>query len=411
VELVRRHPLWVIAGLGLAIRVTLAFTFYGNGDIFVYQIFGGAFRESPLHAYRLNVEQPLPFPYPPAYLLWGATASWIVQVTGLPFHGIGNLLPIVVDLGIAIAVYVYLGWRGAVERLRVGAFAVVMLGPVFVAISGFHGQFDMVAALPGVLGLMAWERRPLRFRAVESGLLVGLGALVKTVPMLLMIPLAATARSWREGATLLAVRVALLVVVSLPFYLAEPQGFERAFSYAGVPSRGGLSLIADPAFAVERQTTGMLLLPGLSPEARFLSRNASEITGVALLGLAAFLFRYRPAPVDGAVLLWLTVFVFSPNFFLHYLLWALPFFIMAGYVKETALLQVYLIPALIVTYVEKDATPTWAGVLYVAVMAGLWAFWVAALVIVARRVVRGRERHREGVQPPLVGMAVGHGGA
>ena len=33
------------------------------------------------------------------------------------------------------------------------------------------------------------------------------------------------------------------------------------------------------------------------------------------------------------MLLWLALFVFNPNFLPQYLIWALPFFLMAGYLK------------------------------------------------------------------------------
>ena len=125
-----------------------------------------------------------------------------------------------------------------------------------------------------------------------------------------------------------------------------------------------------------------------------------------LIGLALFLFRYRPAPIDSVVLLWLAVFVFSPNFLLQYLVWALPFFIMAGYLREAAILQVAVIPVLVITYTSpSDAV----AIAYVVMMMCLWVFWAVALFTVARRVIRRRASHPDGTQPPLVelGPAVG----
>ena len=101
------------------------------------------------------------------------------------------------------------------------------------------------------------------------------------------------------------------------------------------------------------------------------------------------------------MILWLAIYVFSPNFLLQYLLWALPFFIMAGYLREVAAVQIVLIPALIITYLSPTATTETLANLYVGIMIALWIFWVVALVTVVRRVAR-RGPSATDTQPPLV---------
>ncbi len=49
------------------------------------------------------------------------------------------------------------------------------------------------------------------------------------------------------------------------------------------------------------------------------------------------------------------------------------------------------------------------GVLYVPPLIALWAFWVAAMVVVVRRIVRRRDEYGPGIQPPLVSPAAGTG--
>ncbi len=387
ISVIRRHPLWAILVAGVAIRVVLAFAFFGHGDLRVMAFFGRGFEHDPLHVYALNGNKgAYLWPYPPLYFPWVAGAAWVAKHTFLPFSGISQLLPILADSAIAVAIYVYLGWRGASERARLAGAAVVMFGPAFVAISGYHGQIDSVAILPAVLGVMAWERRPVGRRATSSGLLIGVGGAIKTVPLLVLLPLLPSARAWRERFVLVAVAVAVPVALLVPFYIAEPQEVRSALDYSGLPGRGGLSLVLDPGFAVDRLQG--LLLASPSGASLWLDQHAGAITAVALVGLAAFLFRFRPSPIDGTVLLWLTVFVFSPDFLLQYLIWGLPFFIMAGYLRESAILQVALIPALVITYLIPFSNPDVAAVIYLPSMIGLWAFWVVALLTVGRRVAR-----------------------
>jgi hypothetical protein len=403
--LIRRQPLWIIGGIaiaGIAIRLILAFAWFGNGDLLTFELVGTRTEIDPLHTYGGNIDGVF-WPYPPGYLPWLVGALKLARGTGLPFDGVVQLLPIFADLAIALAVWVYLGRRGAPEGSRVAGFALVMLGPVFIAISGYHGQIDPVAILPGVLALMVWERRPEPGRALGSGLLIGVGAVMKTVPMLLVLPLLASARSLKEGVWLVSAFVAVTALVCLPFLLTEPTGFNEGLAYTGVPGRGGLSLITDPGFAADRRLDPGLATIGVPNDvANWISRASGPITLIVLVALAIFLLRYRPAPIDGIVLLWLAVFVFSPNFLLQYLVWALPFFIMAGYLRETALLQLAVVPVLLITYLSPSVYLRAGAVAYVAMMTCLWAFWVAAMVTVVRRVIRGRATHPNGTQPPLV---------
>ena len=412
-KLIRRHPLWALIGLGAVARLVLAFAFVGDEDVRSWVQVDEALRADPLHVYDVNPPDSsngigLVWPYPPLLLIAIWLPSLLADATGLPFHGTVHLLPILADAAIAVAIYVYLGWRGATERTRLAGAALVALGPAFIAVSGFHGQFDQLAILPAILGLMLWERRSAGDRATGSGALVGVGAAMKTVPALIALPLLASARSAREAAGLVGSAVAVVVVVTLPFLIADPSGVLELREYRGWAGLGGLSLVVDPGHGAAWMQEGVeFRTPNAAAE--FVADGASAITVLALFILAVFLLRVRPAPIDGAVLLWLTIYAFSPNFFMNYLVWGLPFFVMAGYLRETAILQAALIPAIAIYYLSPfdDATP--ATAIYVPTMIGLWGFWVVALVVVARRALRRRPPRMPAVQEPLV--EVGASGA
>jgi hypothetical protein len=388
------HSLWWIAALGLGIRLVLAFALYGSTDIGFFDAIARRTIDNPLHLYAYGH---LGWAYPPGYLPWLVGAAKLDDWTGLPFQGIVQLPPILADLGIAIAVRFYLGVRGASEGQQVAGFSLVMLGPVFIAISGYHGQIDSVAILPAVLALIVWEQSSGSARAWGSGALVGLGGVIKTVPLLMLLPLLTTVRSAREAAKLVAPAIGLVVLLDLPFYLAERHGFAQAISYSGATGRGGLSLVLDPGFAVARRTDlGAYWTGHANAVSNWLSTHSGALIALGLLVFVVFALRYRPAPLEATMLLWLTVFAFSPNFFLQYLIWALPFFIMAGFMWPVAALQVVMIPALIITYLHIPTSRP-ASTVYVVLMFGLWLFWVLALIAMARRVMR--ERPRSGGQP------------
>ena len=273
-------------------------------------------------------------------MLWLTGAYKVALAFHLSFNHLVQLLPIAADLAVAVAVYVYLGRRGADEGRRVAGFALVMLGPVFVAISGYHGQLDSVAMLTGVLALIIWSVKEVN-PPVGCGLAcwLGIGGLLERpspppgCPVRRLLPVPARGGETRERGGR-----ALWRAACLPFLLAEPAGFKKVLVWSGVPGRGGLSLILDPAFASERRLSPALALAGdPSYVANWVSRANGVTTIIVLLALTAFLVRYRPAPIDATVLLWLSVYVFSVSLLAAVPDLGLPFFIMAGYLRETAL--------------------------------------------------------------------------
>src|SRR5919198_4833945 len=169
----RSRPLWILIAVGLAIRVVLAFSFRGTNAMLIEQVGAEHVRSWDWHAVYAESGGLFKWIYPPLWLGWLAGASWLSDVTGLSFHGPAKLGPTLADVGLALAIYTYLGWRGARERLRLAGAALVLLGPSFIAISGYHGQIDSAAILPAVIALMVWERSSSPNRAIWAGLLIG----------------------------------------------------------------------------------------------------------------------------------------------------------------------------------------------------------------------------------------------
>jgi hypothetical protein len=403
----RSRPLWILIAVGLAIRVALAFAFRGTNAVLIEQVNAGWVRSWDWHAVYAESSGLFQWIYPPLWLGWLAGASWLSDVTGLSFHGLAKLGPSLADVALALAIYTYLGWRGARERLRLAGAALVMLGPSFIAISGYHGQIDSAAILPAVIALMVWERSSSPNRALWAGLLIGVGAAVKLPPLLLVLPLLGSAKSWREAAKLAGAALAVLLLALGPLW-ASGIDLSRVVRYAGFPGWGGLSLVVDPAYGwhVLTATGASFTAPARSDLLQTIQENARWITAVALATYMGFVFRYRPAAVDAAALLWLVVYAFSPNFFLNYLVYGLPFFIMAGFLVEVALLQALLIVPTVAYYIVLWPAPSTAtGVLYVPALIALWAAWVLATLAMAWRVVEQREQNFTRVQPPLVNLS------
>ena len=405
-SILRSRTLWVLIAAGTCLRLVLAFVGEGAAfDLRSWAATEAAFSADPLNFYGAvnspDVLEPLGFrqwPYPPGFVPWLLISAWVDAHLGLAFYGIVQLPAILCDALIALAVGWYLQSRGATDRTCIAAAGLVALGPSFFAISGYHGQIDSVAILPAVLALIAWERADPERRAVYCGLLIGAGALVKWVPLLLVLALLPSGRSRREAVFLMLIPAAMVTFAMAPFYLADPSGVRGAMDYPGVPGFGSLSLFAQP---------GLFGDPGLA--AQFLEGREVEFNGatvfliehselIVLAGLVAtglVLFRVRPGPAGAATVLWLAVFLLLPSFVLQYAVWGLPFFLMAGFVRGVAIAQLALLVPTAIFYSAIDLGQAAAEV-YVVIMAGVWLMWIVGLAIVGRRLAASRREVRLG---------------
>lgn len=379
----RRHARLIggLLALGLVIRLAVVDGTDGvTFDMASFMQVEAALRE---HAFGMYAEiHPSRWPYPPGYLPFVAFAG--LEVPPLQLQSWIRLPAVAADLGLAVLVQDLLGRFGASPARRVWGAGLVALGPIFVGVSSFNGQLDPVATLLALAALWVWTRPGMARRALYAGLLIGAGAAVKTVPGLMVLALAPTARSWRELATLVASAAAVLVAALLPFVVATPSEALRVFTYHGVPGFGGVSLLVHPEFA-QRTLAG---LPVQATDALIFMRDhghqAVLLPALAVLGL--LLWRRRPDAVTASVLLWLALWVFGANFFLQYLVWGLPFLLVRGHLRAVAAVQLGLLPALLAAY-NAPVPEAWALWLYTGPVVAAWAAALVALAWVALRTV------------------------
>jgi hypothetical protein len=373
-----KRLLWLTVGAGVAIRIALAFATFGDGpDIRMFGYVGDALLDQPLHVYTaLNHAPDARWFYPPGYFPWVAVAEALSRATGLPMHGTIQLAPIAADAAIAWIVQDSLGRRGKSDAVRLGAAATVAFGPSFAIISGYQGQLDSVAILPAVIAVIVWDRDPRR-RALVAGLLIGLGGALKIFPLLALLALLPTVRSWREAATLVGTAAAVGIVALAPWMISEQHEVREVLGYSGISGLGGPTLAMQPGFAENflgqypPDTQANWLLVRVIAHGQVI--NLLVLTGVAL-----FLLRCRPRPVEASVLVFLSVYVLTTGFFFQYVIWGLPFFLLVGYVRKTALLQAaYLAPAVIFYMRPWDGTAI--VIPFAVIMIGIWVALAVAL--------------------------------
>jgi hypothetical protein len=394
-----RVALWGLLAVGVLGRALLAFDTRGvKFDLDSLQIVARALVASPSHVYRIadsGVGTPR-WPYLPGFFPVILAGKGISGLTGIGFETVIRFAPILADAAIAWVVQDFLRARGAGFWTGLSAVALVALGPSFAAISGVHGDLDSVAILPAVIALSVWERGAAR-RALIAGLLIGLGASIKTVPALMLLALLPSARSWREGLTLIATAGAVVLAALAPYLVHDGLHWFRNLDYNGGVGLGSLSLVAQPDLALNWLHLGSTPLSGLS---RHLLDESRWIVAIALTGVSVLLFRRRVVAPVAAVLLWLTVYGFGVTFFMQYMVWGLPFLLMAGYLWSVLALEVVLLAPVLVIY--HGVRHAWAAsVFYVAPMIAVWAVMVAALLLWAAGRWPGRPGTPSDRQPPF----------
>ncbi len=380
-RLLRAHPVWGLIAVGTALRVVLAATTHGLPyDVESWNTLRAAFAAHPLHVYTLaNPGGNFHWPYPPGFLPLMLVSSGISDLVGWGFTHVVRGPSIVAD-----AVLTWLVWKGlagrVAERTRLLAAGAVALGPVFITISGYAAQIDSVAILPAVAALLVFERVEGPRRAWIAGALVGLAASVKTVPLVMIFALAPSARSLREVAILLGSAVAVLFLSVVPFLIADEHGLMLIRHYAGSPGMGGLSLVLQPDLAARWLNRWVVATP---IEQSLFINHAGAYNALVVAAYAVYAWRWRPAPRLAAALLWLVVVALGSGFFFQYLVWGLPFFLLAGFVRATIVLQLVITVPMLIYFLGPWHDYSIVYV-YVPFMILVWLGWVVGAAVLAR---------------------------
>lgn len=374
-----KRLLLAILALGTVARVITAFSHQGVAyDIESYALMDLALRDDGLSAYDAQR-----WPYGPGFFPWILISGALSRELETAFFGLIKVPALVADALLAWLVQLTLADRGVSPKTRLGAAALISLGPIFLIASVWHGQIDSVAILPAVLALRVWTRGG-PGRAARTGALLGVATAIKSVPAFLVLAFLPTARARIERIAVATTTVAVAGLLLAPFLIANFDGTTEALgANRGIAGFGGPSLIVQPGL-IELWIHAMPVEP--SRLNRFLTDHQQLIVAVAVAAAGALLWSRRADPVQGAVVIWLTVFAVNPNFSYTYLVWGIPFFLIAGHVRAVALLQGMLaVPAVLLYRIGVDPAPVSLNVFYTPFVVGAWLALVGGLVLAVRR--------------------------
>jgi hypothetical protein len=308
---------------------------------------GDQVRSSPLDLYSVNPSGGTPvWPYGPLFALWAAIPAALFDATSMAWQVSSRLLQVCADLLVGLLVVNHLARRGHGPARRAAAFALIVIGPVLLFVSGIHGQIDVVAFAAGCAAVLLWVRGG-SHRAVTAGLLISVGLATKQPSALLLVPLFLDARQLRERLTLVVAAALPAAVVTLPLVLAQSGGFRAAAGYDGVLGFGGSSFLLQPSLAIVRITGGV---PHPTAHVNQL-RSHSSIVVVVVVAIAVFLIhRWRVPLEDACAVLVLLVPALAPVSAPWYFCLGVITLAMAGRLRSCLALQVVAFVPMVLLY-------------------------------------------------------------
>jgi hypothetical protein len=188
------------------------------------------------------------------------------------------------------------GTLALLSRMFGGVPLIVILSPISILISGFHGNTDPIMMFFLVLAVFFAERGS----GGRSGLAFGLACSVKLIPLVFAPAILLCLTRPRLRLKWIAVSLGLWIALSLPYLAHEPSLILRSIiGYSGATGLWGLSLLSIKPYDVWAKWIALFaaaLLPLLLKKRLF-----------ERCGLIAFLFLFL-----------------SPAFGLQYLAWTVP---------------------------------------------------------------------------------------
>ena len=321
-------------------------------------------------------------PYLPFQMFVMGSMARLAAATGLPYVVAVKLPSILADVALTGLIYraVAGGQAGGRRGCEWAAYLALLyaLNPVSLLVSSYHGQFEAVTLLLLAGGWWQWERR----RATASAATLGLAILNKTWPVLFLPVVLIRLGNWRArlGYTALALGIpALAVVAYLLAYDADPAPMlGRALTHRGNAGYWGPSAVLMPAAGV---------WPALQPLADALVAARNGLLGAA--ALLALWWTQRQTALDAFLTLLLAVMAVTVGFGIQWLLWLVPFALLAGqdrwarvYSLAAALmLAIHLYGLHMVPWLVEWLSPPAADWLIRLSALPAWAIVVAWLVV------------------------------
>jgi hypothetical protein len=284
-------------------------------------------------------------PYLPFQMYIMGGMAWLSRATGLPYVAAIKLPAVLADVALTGLIYAVVvkgssvngdespdyergrdyrdtaGRRASVEARAGAAYLATLyaLNPISLLVTSYHGQFEAVTLLLLTLAWLFWERG---HAGLSAGAL-GLAVLNKTWPVVFLPVVLIRLRGWGARARYVALALGIPILFTLAYILLFSPDVRfmlgRALTHRGVAGYWGPGAILNPLAAAR---------PGLQPavDTLFALRNGL----LAAAALFTLWWTRRQSALDALLTLLLGLFVVTVGFGIQWLVWLVPFALLAG---------------------------------------------------------------------------------
>lgn len=363
--------------LSFGIRVLASLVSNDIIDILNYGIVAEVIDRNGLFA--LYAQTPGIYPYPPLWVGIELLSRWVHFQELIAFSFAVRLPIILADVGIVAVIWKFLrsSYPNRPMQALLGA-SLYALNPVSIIITCWHGQFDAIPVFFLALALLLHAKLHWRWAAIT----LSVGIAFKSFPVLLLPSLALQLPTLSRRAVFAIVALFPVLLLLLPFLVNDRDAVIRELiNYRGAALLGAMV----PLRSVYVPLTGQSFPVG--PTSQLISLSAYLFLAIYAFAVLQMYHNNKPPEFQATVifLLFYTVyFGIAPQ----YLLWVLPFMIIAmsswqwtvvySMVSTLALVGFYIY-AVEGLFPYSFALPHWMAQVSYGMFGSLW--WITCSVM------------------------------
>ncbi len=313
---------WIVIAVSLFVRLLpMIWLPVGAGfDIVSFQLVADAFLNGEEVYTSAAIGR---HPYLPFQMYFITLSMKMALTTGLPFVVLIKVVPVLADVGITAVIFKSVIQLKKSERQAFVYAFLYALNPISILTSAYHGQFDSVAVLLLLLGWYFWQQNP---RFTISSIFTGFAILNKTWPIVMLPLMIIRIKRWRDRLSYSIFTLLIPVLFTMAYIVlksADPAPMlRRALTHSGNSGFWGHSAI----LFLTRD-----FLPVASSLYDFWLANNRVI--ILIVGLfVMWATRHQPV-IDALVTAVLAVFSVTMGIGIQWLLWVVPFAIIADDIK------------------------------------------------------------------------------
>lgn len=265
-------------------------------------------------------------PYLPFQMYIMGAMARLADGTGLPYVAAIKLPAVLAD--VALTGMVYYAFRRKASPDALYAALLYALNPVSLLVTSYHGQFESVTLVFLAAALLLWDPGG---RGRLSAVALGLAILNKTWPVVFLPTMVWRVGGWPKRAVYAAIALGIPVISVLAYlviFAADPEPMlQRALTHRGVAGYWGPGAVISPLAQ---------LVPALQPVMDALVAGRNGLLAAAVL--LALWWTRRQSTLDAFLTLVLSIFVVTVGFGIQWLVWPIPFAILA---REYRWLKLY----------------------------------------------------------------------